>query len=86
MDVDNPFDVNCYVLHESGHARFLYHHDTSNTGASDTPAQHDMNQLKCTMSYAVGADTPDQWQYPFCGKCLLRLRGWTVDTLPQLYT
>lgn len=81
MCVDNPFNVNCYVLHECGHARFLYHHKTGGGGAanaSDNPTHHDPAQERCAMSYGIGADTPDQWQYPFCGKCILRLRGWKV--------
>lgn len=86
MNVDNPFNVNCYLMHECGHARFLYHHETQNNNVTDNPTHHDHNQRKCTMSYGIGADTPDQWRYPFCGKCLLRLRGWKVTTLPRKYT
>jgi hypothetical protein len=79
MNVDNPFNVNCYVLHECGHARFLYHHKTTgHAGASDNPTHHDPAQERCTMSYAIEPDTPDQWRYPFCGKCILRLRGWKI--------
>ncbi len=86
MNVDNPFNVNCYLMHECGHARFLYHHETGNNGVTDNPTHHDHDQRKCTMSYGIGADTPDQWRYPFCGKCLLRLRGWKVTGLPRKYT
>lgn len=86
MNVDNPFNVNCYLMHECGHARFLYHHETQNNGVTDNPTHHDHDQRKCTMSYGIGADTPDQWRYPFCGKCLLRLRGWKVTGLPRKYT
>lgn len=89
MNVDNPFNVSCYLLHECGHARFLYHHKTGGGGAanaSDNPAHHDADQERCAMSYGIGADTPDGWFYPFCGKCILRLRGWKVTTLPNQYT
>jgi peptidoglycan hydrolase-like protein with peptidoglycan-binding domain len=92
MNVDNSFNVNCYLCHECGHARFLYHHkfvpETTppNSNTSATPAQHDDRQARCTMSYAVPPDTPDQWRYPFCGKCILRLRGWNVTPLPNKYT
>jgi LysM repeat protein len=82
MNVDNPFNVDCYVLHECGHARFLYHHKTGGGGPgnpSDNPTQHDPLQERCAMSYGIGSDTPDQWQYSFCGKCILRLRGWKVS-------
>ena len=79
MNVDNPFNVNCYVLHECGHARFLYHHKTRGGAlASDNPTHHDPAQDRCTMSYAIAPDAPDQWRYSFCGKCILKLRGWKV--------
>jgi hypothetical protein len=89
MNVDNPFNVNCYLLHECGHARFLYHHKTGGGGAgnaSDNPSHHDADQERCAMSYGIGADAPDAWRYPFCGKCLLRLRGWEIAGLPIKYT
>jgi hypothetical protein len=37
------------------------------------------------MSYTKPPDTPDQWRYHFCGKCILRLRGWDVTGLPTQY-
>lgn len=87
MDVDNPFNVNCYVLHELGHARFLYHHKTGGAAAaSDNADDHDKDQDRCAMSYGIAPDAPDQWRYPFCGKCQLRLRGWNVRNLPNQYT
>jgi hypothetical protein len=89
MNVDNPFNVSCYLCHECGHGRFLYHHitqDQANPGVSDNPTHHDASQARCIMSYGIGADTPNGWDYPFCGKCLLRLRGWKVTTLPNQYT
>ncbi|HWC98333.1 MAG TPA: hypothetical protein VG456_16355 [Candidatus Sulfopaludibacter sp.] len=90
MNVDNPFDINCYLCHECGHARFLIHHKFVNEAPgpnlSANPSHHDGAQDKCTMSYAKPGDTPDQWTYPFCGKCLLRLRGWNVPALPNQYT
>ena len=88
MCVDNNFNINCYLCHECGHARFLYHHKTQNHGASpsDNPTHHDADQDRCTMSYDIAPDTPDQWRYPYCGKCILRLRGWDVLALPNQYT
>jgi len=47
MCVDNPFNVNCYVMHECGHARFLYHFKTGGGGAADpvqTAHHHDLDQ------------------------------------------
>jgi len=89
MNVDNPFNVNCYLLHECGHARFLYHHKTGGGGAanpSDNPTHHDADQERCAMSYGINPFMPNTWTYPFCGKCLLRLRGWTITSLPNKYT
>jgi hypothetical protein len=83
MCLDNPFNINCYIAHECGHARFLYHNKFA---PGPTPNEHDAAQDKCTMSYAAPGDTPDQWRYRFCGKCLLRLRGWNVTALPNKYT
>jgi hypothetical protein len=89
MCVDNPFNVNCYVMHECGHARFLYHFKTGGGGAGDavqTLHHHDLDQERCIMSYGITPDSPDQWDYRFCGKCILRLRGWDVLALPDKYT
>jgi len=89
MCVDNPFNVNCYVMHECGHARFLYHHKTGGGGAGDpvqTPHHHDLDQERCIMSYGINPDGPNAWDYRFCGKCILRLRGWDVLALPDKYT
>ncbi len=89
MNVNNPFNVHCYLLHECGHARFLYHHHTGGGGATDASknaTHHDADQKRCAMSYGIGTDTPNGWFYPFCGKCILRLRGWKVTTLPNKYT
>jgi peptidoglycan hydrolase-like protein with peptidoglycan-binding domain len=90
MCVDNPFNIDCYLTHECGHARFLIHHRFVSEAPSPTvsanPTHHDGNQDKCTMSYAAPGDTPDQWRYFFCGKCLLRMRGWQILSLPQKYT
>lgn len=88
MNVDNGFNVHCYVLHECGHARFLYHHKTGGGGAgnpSDNPAHHDADQERCAMSYGITPFTPNTWFYPFCGKCLMRLRGWDALSLPNRY-
>jgi len=89
MNVNNSFNVSCYLLHECGHARFLYHHKTGGGGGgnpSDNATHHDADQERCAMSYGISPDTPNGWFYPFCGKCLLRLRGWKVTTLPNRYT
>ncbi|MEM8558805.1 MAG: peptidoglycan-binding domain-containing protein [Bacteroidota bacterium] len=85
MDVHNQADVNCYVIHECGHAKFLYHHYTDGGIACDTPLHHDMAQPRCAMSYPIDPDSVYQYTYSFCGKCLLRLRGWDVEALPRQY-
>ncbi len=89
MCVDNPFNVNCYVMHECGHARFLYHFKTGGGGAADpvqTAHHHDLDQERCIMSYGINPDGPNAWDYRFCGKCILRLRGWNVLALTDRYT
>jgi hypothetical protein len=89
MCVDNPFNVNCYVMHECGHARFLYHFKTGGGGAADpvqTAHHHDLDQERCIMSYGINPDGPNAWDYRFCGKCILRLRGWNVLALSDRYT
>jgi hypothetical protein len=78
--VDNTSDPSGYVLHEGGHGRFLQHHktklrETPPVTTSEFPDHHDPAQDRCMMSYSVG---PEKWLYPFCGKCILRLRGWQV--------
>ena len=86
INIDNQREVNDYVAHECGHARFLYHDFTTSAGPSKTPNLHDDANRKCTMGYTqTNLATVIQ---PFCGKCLLRLRGWKVDspTLPTKYT
>ena len=89
MCVDNPFNVNCYVMHECGHARFLYHFKTGGGGGADpvqTAHHHDLDQERCIMSYGINPDAPNAWDYRFCGKCVLRLRGWNVLALTDRYT
>lgn len=89
MNVDNPFNVDCYLLHECGHARYLYHHKTGGGDAADASqnaAHHDADQERCAMSYGISPFTPNTWTYPFCGKRILRLRGRKVTTLPNRCT
>jgi len=92
INVDNNSEVNDYVCHEGGHARFLYHHaytDAQQSNpASANPDHHDANQLICTMSYTpwLPGYNGTTLQKPYCGKCLLRLRGWNVLVLPRKYT
>lgn len=90
MCVDNRHDVNCYVAHECGHSKFLVHHrhvpEAPSPATSAFPAEHDAKQDKCTMSYPAPGDTPENWRYRFCGKCILQLRGWSLGFLPNQYT
>ncbi|MBX3469079.1 MAG: peptidoglycan-binding protein [Planctomycetes bacterium] len=85
-NVHNTSDITNYVIHECGHARLLYHHkgvDEVPAGHSATPKEH--SQDRCAMSYTLGGDTMPETKYPYCGKCILRLRGWGVTTLPAAY-
>lgn len=71
--------------HEIGHCRFMTHHETQFAGGvSDNPLDHDTNDHNCAMSYPDGINsragltwnTGDATQPRFCGKCILKLRGW----------
>lgn len=67
-----PYPVTINTLHEMGHVLFLRHHYTSGSGATASggfSANHDA-QDDCIMGY-MALTTND-----FCGKCLLKLRGW----------
>lgn len=85
--------------HEMAHCRFLRHHETNiPLGGSDNPTDHDLNDHNCVMSYPNGIASRNPplapatlvWseggaeQPGFCGKCLLKLRGWnpTDPALP----
>ncbi len=93
-NVHNPSNIDNYVIHECGHARFLWHHKTesdassANWNRSDNQTHHDGKQDRCAMSYTrpnglnLPGDSNVETEYPFCGKCLLKLRGWTVTALP----
>lgn len=81
--VDNDSNVDNYILHESGHARFLYHH--RNAGDAN-PNHHDADHDRCGMSYRFAGEVAATKDYPLCGKCLLRLRGWDVLKLPNRFT
>ena len=91
LNIDNNNEVNDYLLHEGGHARFLYHHAFVNeapsrlTATSANPTHHDGNNLKCTMSYSTTTDNGTTLIKHYCGKCLLRLRGWNIFKLPTKY-
>ena len=91
-NLDNNCEINDYVAHEGGHARFLYHHayvDESvptHSANSANPNHHDAANLKCTMSYTSAPDDARTLIKQYCGKCLLRLRGWDVLALPNRYT
>ena len=77
--------------HEMGHCRYLLHHETKNTG-SDNADEHDQNDHNCTMCYPNGIvsrpgltwNKGDATESRFCGKCILKLRGWDIRdaTLP----
>jgi len=74
--------------HEVGHNRYLMHHHTKGAGASDRAVDHDTTDLNCTMCYPhrIQARPGLTWKRGdattpnFCGKCILKLRGWVVNT------
>lgn len=85
------------VTHEMGHSRFLNHHETGShpqpnliNPASDTPTHHDLRDHNCTMCYPWGIvsrtvswGTASPQRSAFCGKCILKLRGWDVVSAPM---
>lgn len=84
LNLDFNTDPSYYFLHEGGHTHFLYHHKVRGLAhPSENPAEHDADHNDCCMSYRVrpGSGFRD-YKYPFCGKCLLRLRGWDASLLP----
>jgi hypothetical protein len=74
--------------HEVGHNRYLMHHHTKGDGTSDRAVDHDTADLNCTMCYPFGIQARpgltwnrgDATKSDFCGKCILKLRGWVVNT------
>jgi hypothetical protein len=85
------FDDRFVIAHEMSHSRYLRHHEAgypANGTISDNPIDHDLSDNNCTMSYPFripsrggltwnpgGANRPG-----FCGKCILKLRGWKITT------
>ncbi len=82
---DKEQDGFLYV-HEMGHCRYLMHHETRGNGMSDIPEDHDLADKNCTMCYPNGIKSRpglswnkgDKTESRFCGKCILKLRGWDV--------
>jgi hypothetical protein len=80
MDPDKVYYV---VAHEMGHNYWLKHWEN----AGGIAAHHDRDDHNCVMSYSNSNDPPlhahqrpGQYTPHFCGKCILKLRGWNVDT------
>jgi len=92
LNLDNSAEINDYMAHEGGHARFLYHHTfvdetvPPHSANSANPTHHDGANLKCTMSYTKAPDDFKTLTKLYCGKCLLRMRGWNILPLPNKYT
>jgi hypothetical protein len=99
-DEDHPWWTheighNRHLEHAAGEAGFqpLQHDSVNNTSDAALQADGGIGALwkqwdrTCTMSYTdsrqVGAAGGDDRQQ-FCGKCLLRNRGWAVEGLPAL--
>jgi len=87
MDNGMPGEQDGFLYaHESGHCRYLSHHEIDGSGASEVADDHDVSDHNCTMCYPNGiASRPgltwnvgDATQSRFCGKCILKLRGWNV--------
>jgi hypothetical protein len=67
------------------HCRYLQHCEV-NLGGGATPQEHDQSDHNCVMSYAEFIDSRPHLHWSkrsreeprFCGKCVLKLRGWDV--------
>jgi hypothetical protein len=72
-----PYGVTQNTMHEAGHVLYLRHHYTAGaagTEAGGFSANHDAQDW-CLMGY-LPLTTND-----YCGKCLLKLRGWDEATI-----
>ena len=85
------FDDRFVIAHEMSHSRYLRHHQAgypANNTISDNPIDHDLSDNNCTMSYPFKIPSrrgltwdPGGANHPgFCGKCILKLRGWKITT------
>lgn len=79
------FQEGFLLSHELAHCWFLWHHEVDGKGNSERPKDHDLNDHNCIMCYPQGIQSrnvtwkKDDNAYPtFCGKCVLKLRGWKV--------
>lgn len=78
MDQRDPDKAHYVWAHELGHSLFLYH--WKNTGENNTQ-DHDNEDDYCVMMYP-GSGEAAKIDPDFCGKCLLKLRGWNEKALP----
>jgi hypothetical protein len=72
-----PYRLTQNTMHEMGHVLYLRHHHTAGalgTEAGGFPANHDTEDW-CLMGY-LSLTTND-----YCGKCLMKLRGWNEAAL-----
>lgn len=72
-----PYRLTQNTMHEMGHVLYLRHHHTAGALGSESggfPANHDTEDW-CLMGYLT-LTTND-----YCGKCLLKLRGWNEAAL-----
>jgi hypothetical protein len=77
MDPDKVYYV---VAHEMGHNFFLLHWENAGGVAAD----HDTSDHNCSMSYSSSGgpfahQRPGKYTPHFCGKCILKLRGWDIN-------
>jgi hypothetical protein len=79
-------DKDKYIFsHEMAHCRYLRHWEVI-IGGGSKPQEHDQNDHNCIMSYAefIPSRPNLHWhkrnseEPRFCGKCVLKLRGWDV--------
>jgi hypothetical protein len=85
-NVQTAADKDKYLFaHEMAHCRYLQHWEAGLMGGGK-PQDHDQNDHNCIMSYAEEITSRHglSWSKTsldeprFCGKCILKLRGWDV--------
>ena len=75
-----------YMAHAGHDSRYLLGQKTRRRKAFNLGPLVKLDQERCIMSYGINPDAPNAWDYRFCGKCVLRLRGWNVLALTDRYT
>ncbi len=80
IDRSSPMQTHTTIAHELGHALWLTHYRNTHDGQPHL-TDHDNGDLYCVMNYPTKNERP-LIDPDFCGKCLMKLRGWNEQLLP----